>query len=219
MKISRATSGPYRDRIHYEIDEIENLTEDDLRKHELLPITPSRIDIDLYVEQRFVTPRYDDLPPTLLGYTDFGPNGPTDIVINQTLASDKSIVAKRRVRTTIAHEAGHALLHTILHIETGQTTFLGQEQEAPRIMCKEEDFKRTAYDGKWWEYQANLAMSSLLLPKRLTLTALEPYLTTTKLGTRALQPSTAELAARALSDIFDVNPIVATIRIQQLLKA
>jgi Zn-dependent peptidase ImmA (M78 family) len=217
VKIQRATSGPYRDRLHYTVEEIEHLTEDELRNHDLLPSTPSPINIDLYVEQRFVTPRYDDLKPTLLGYTDFGPNGPVDIVINTSLASDTSTVAKRRVRTTIAHEGGHALLHTILHIDTGQTTLLVTEQEAPRIMCKEEDLKRTAYDGKWWEYQANLAMSSLLLPKQLTLTALEPYLTITKLGVRTLDERNVERAAHALSDVFDVNPVVAKIRIQQLL--
>jgi len=217
MKISRATSGPYRDRLHYTMPEIETLTEDELRNFDLLPSTPGPINIDLYVEQRFLIPRYEKLSATLLGYTEFGPEGPIDIVINEALASDKSIVAKRRVRTTIAHEGGHALLHTILHLDTGQTSLLTTAAER-RVMCKEEDLRRNSYDGKWWEYQANLAMSSLLLPKHLTMTALEPFLSKTSMGVRTLDPHNLTRAIRALSEIFDVNPIVAKIRIQQLFK-
>lgn len=217
MKISRATSGPYRDRLHYTIPEIETLSEDELRNHDLLPSTPGPINIDLYVEQRFLTPRYENLSAKLLGYTEFGPEGPIDIVINEALASDKSIVAKRRVRTTIAHEGGHAMLHTILHLDTGQTSMLTTAAER-RVMCKEEDLQRNSYDGKWWEYQANLAMSSLLLPKHLTMTALEPFLSKTSIGVRTLDPHNLTRAAKALGEIFDVNPIVAKIRIQQLFK-
>lgn len=216
MKVSRATSGPYRDRLHYTIPEIETLTEEELRQQDLLPAKPGPINIDLYVEQRFLTPRYDTLSPTLLGYTEFGPNGPIDIVINAELASDRSTVAKRRVRTTIAHEGGHGLLHTILHLDTGQTTLLTSNPEERRFMCKEEDLQRNSYDGKWWEYQANLAMSSLLLPKHLTITALEPFLTKTVMGGQTIDPHNINRAASAISEIFDVNPIVAKIRIQQL---
>src|SRR5262249_48119417 len=158
-------------RIYYTNEQIERITEDELRKYDLLPTQPSPINIDLFVEQRFVTPRYDELRPNLLGYTEFGPSGPVEIVINQELASDQASVAKRRVRTTIAHEGSHAVLHAILHIDTGQTSLLRAGPDESRIMCKEEDLKRNAYDGKWWEYQANLGMSSFLLPKALTLTA------------------------------------------------
>lgn len=216
MKISKATSGPYRERIHYTTSELEELTAEELRNHQLLPAKPAPINIDLYVEQRFMVPRYDDLPPTLLGYTEFGPNGPTEIVLNQELASDPSPVAKRRMRATIAHEAGHALLHPILYLDTGQTTLLSSAPEQPRIMCKETDLHRTQYDGKWWEYQANLAMGMLLLPKALTLTSLEPYLTKTGLGIRTMDPHNITRASRALSDTFDINPKAAKIRIAQL---
>ena len=216
MKISRATSGPYRNRVHYTSEELEALTEDELRAQNLLPATPAAINIDLYVEQRFVTPRYEDLRPNLLGYTEFSTNGPIDIVLNQTLASDPSIVSKRRVRTTIAHEAGHALLHAILYLDAEQTSFIRSEAEPAQIMCKDADLARTRYDGKWWEYQANLAMGMLLLPKGLTLTALEPFLTRTPLGGRNMDPHNLARAGRALSAIFDVNPQAARLRIQRL---
>lgn len=218
MKITKATSGPYRQRLHYQLAEIEHITANELRTYDLLPSTPGPINIDRYVEHRFLTPRYEDLPPALLGYTAFGPDGPIDIAINEQLASDPSITAKRRVRTTIAHEGGHALLHSILHAETGQSSLLPIENE-PRIMCKEEDLARTSYDGKWWEYQANLAMGCLLLPEELTLTAVRPYRTATPLGGMIIEPHAVPHAARALSTIFDVNPVVAKIRIQQLCPA
>lgn len=218
MKTRPATSGPFRERLYYTADEIEHLTEEDLQKHGLLPSAPSPINIDLYVEQRFLVPRYDDLRPTLLGYTEFGPSGPVDIVLNQELASDRSLLARRRMRTTVAHESGHALLHAILYLSTGQTSLLNEaETEPPRILCKDQDLS-TGYNGRWWEYQANLAMGSLLLPKSLTLTALEPYLTRTGLGIRTLDPHNVRRAGRTLTDIFDVSQTVARIRIEHLFK-
>lgn len=217
MKISRATSGPYRQRLHYTLEEIENLAEDELRLLGLLPDAPSPINIDRFVEKRFVTPTYsDELADTLLGYTEFGPSGPVEIVLNAQLASDTSTVAKRRVRTTVAHEAGHGLLHTILHLPTEQTSLLASADESPRIMCKEQDFARSGYDGKWWEYQANLAMSSLLLPRSLTRGAVRDLLMTTAMGGVVLPVQHRRQAIAQLSTTFDVNPIVAKIRLEQL---
>ena len=217
MKTSRARSGPFRSRLHYTQEEIDRLAEDELQSVGLLPSSPAAINIDRYVEKRFFTPTYsDELPPTLLGFTEFGPSGPIEIVLNAQLASDPSPVAKRRVRTTIAHEAGHALLHAVLYLPTGQVTLLPEPAEQPRIPCKEQDFTRTSYDGKWWEYQANLAMSSLLLPRTLTTAALRDYVMTAALGATTLPIQHRQMAITDLSAIFDVNPVVAKIRIEHL---
>src|SRR5713226_7829376 len=57
---------------------------------------------------------YDDLPQQILGYTQFGPRGVERIVVSRRLAEEDSDVARRRDRATLAHEAGHGLLHAHL---------------------------------------------------------------------------------------------------------
>lgn len=77
-----------------------------------------------------------------------------------------------------------------------------------------------AYAGEWWEFQANRMMGALLLPKRLVASCLEDLLQLRgMLGELVLPDSAREPAVPRLSDVFDVNPIVARLRIQQLYPA
>jgi hypothetical protein len=60
-------------------------------------------------------------------------------------------------------------------------------------------------------------MGCLLMPKRLVDVAVEPYLTEQgRLGLRALDQSGRQKAVRELAEVFDVNPVVVRIRIDQL---
>jgi len=214
------SQGTFRWRLHYAAEEFECLTEQELKASDAFPSRPEPVNIDRYVEKRFLTPRYERLRPGLLGFTEFGPSGPIDIVISSELASDSSVLAKRRVRTTLAHEAGHAILHSVLYSTATTGALLRAEDatSAQRILCKEEDVN-PARDGKWWEYQANMAMSSLLLPKRLLLTALAPYLTRVGPGERTLEPYVARRMVKPLSTTFDVNPVVVRLRLAHLFPA
>ena len=75
------------------------------------------------------------------------------------------------------------------------------------------------YDGRWWEFQANKAIGGLLMPRRLVETALvaEKFcIEAGNLGQLALPPEKREAAARALADIFDVNPAVARLRLDDV---
>ena len=77
--------------------------------------------------------------------------------------------------------------------------------------------ERRAYDGRWWEFQANRAMGGLLCPAALMLEALKPFLIASgSLGAMILDEQRRESAVRGAADIFDVNPIVAKIRIDEL---
>lgn len=60
-------------------------------------------------------------------------------------------------------------------------------------------------------------IGALLLPRTLVRVALEPFLVPTgNLGLPMLPSERSRDAVRMLSDIFDVNPVVVEIRVQQL---
>jgi hypothetical protein len=95
--------------------QIDNMCWDELRSVGLLPSSPKPIRIDRFIEKRFnVSPQYEDLPNGVLGFTRFGKSGVTAVVISAALDAEGGKVAGRRVRTTIAHEGGHGLLHAHL---------------------------------------------------------------------------------------------------------
>jgi hypothetical protein len=72
----------------------------------------------------------------------------------------------------------------------------------------------------WSEYQANRAIGGLLLPRKLVTAALLPYMISTgALGGSVLDPARRADAERTLSTVFDVNPIVARIRLDDLFSA
>ena len=70
---------------------------------------------------------------------------------------------------------------------------------------------------RWWEFQANLAMSTLLLPKSLVEQALRSLLVRQGIVANwMLAVDRRERAIRLLSDTFDVNSVVARIRLDGL---
>jgi hypothetical protein len=225
MKTFRAKAGPFAERPFYELADIEDMCSDELRRADLYPSDPSPVRIERFVERRFCTPSYDDLPESVLGFTKFGSKGVEAIVVSKTLVEDPGKVSQRRVNTTLAHEAGHALLHTYLFAQTANLLSLFENQvdpTSPRILCRNDtvmaETARRSYDGRWWEYQANLTIGPLLLPAVLVRKYLEPRMVRTgALGTLRLPSASRDLAVRDLAAVFEVNPIVAKIRLNQLM--
>lgn len=214
MKTFPARFGPFPDVLQFELEEIENICLDALAEVKLLPNAPGAVRIDRFVEKRFgLAPEYrNDLPPGILGYSKINSDGPQAIVLNQQLSENPSAAAERRVRTTIAHEAGHCLLHATLYIsQPSSSTLL-----LPPIMCRDEDVHpRTKGNGcRWWEFQANCAMAALLLPKPLLLRALDPFFSAGRHGGRLLVAKNFTAAVQAVAQIFDVNPVVARLRLE-----
>jgi hypothetical protein len=189
-----------------------------LKQVDLLPDTPRPIRIDAFVERYFkIHPAYEALPPGVLGFTEFSATGVSAMVISSRLDDEGTKIAERRIRTTFAHEAGHGLLHTELFNLGAKPVHLFEDDDPqPHILCRDDgETGQTGYRGKWWELQANLAIGGLLMPVALTLDAAKPF---TKeeglLGLPVLKDKHA--AARALAEIFDVNPVVARIRLDEL---
>lgn len=223
MKSFRAKSGPFYERPHFEPGEIDRICVDELRKAGCLPATPEPIRIDRFIEKRFnVVPEYDDLPDGILGYTRFSKKGVEAIVVAKALDTDGGKVADRRIRTTLAHEGGHGLLHAYLFaVEDASASFFDSEPEdKDKILCRDvqgESSRQGRYDGRWSEYQANRAIGGLLLPKKLVGMALQPYMAPAgALGVPTLDQKRRGEAERALAEIFDVNPVVARLRVADL---
>ena len=223
MKTFRTTSGPFSERPHFDPVEIDRMCVDELRKAGCLPMTPEPIRVDRFIEKRFnVVPEYDDLPDGVLGYTRFSKQGVEAIVVAKALDTDGGKVAERRIRTTLAHEGGHGLLHAYLFAiqDAAASLFNSEPEDKDKILCRDvqgESGRQGRYDGRWSEYQANRAIGGLLLPKKLVGMALQPYVAPAgSLGVPTLDQKRCGDAERALAEIFDVNPVVARLRIADL---
>ncbi|MBI4838575.1 MAG: hypothetical protein HY806_05425 [Nitrospirae bacterium] len=227
MRTYRTTSSPFTEKPFYTPDEVEQICVDSLQSVNLLPSEPQPIRIERFIEKQFkIYPTYEDLPEGVLGCIAFTTNGVKGIIISKSLSEEANKIAERRINTTLAHEAGHALLHTHLFV-------LGQKPESlfgnnvdsrkPKILCRNDaiqgirSYKEIRYDGRWWEYQANFAIGPLLLPRSLIMISLEPFLV--KMGMLEipiLNRGRQEEAVKTVAETFDVNPIVAKIRLDML---
>lgn len=224
MKTFKAKKGPLKTQLYFTSSEIERMCENELRSAGLLPDNPEAIRIDRFVEKRFcLTIQYDNLPQGLLGFTRFGSKGVENIVVTQALDEEGTVSAGRRVRSTLAHEAGHGLLHASLFaLEKKSKKIFGESHdETPRVLCRDSNAALTGggkvYSGEWWEHQANLVMRELLLPRVLIEKAVRPYLSSPGLlGPAVFDESKRGEAANALADIFDVNPIMVQYRLSEL---
>ena len=228
MKTFRTRAGPFKERPYYTDREIETTCTDELCNVGLFPSSPQPIRIERFVEKRFgITPIYEDLPDGLLGFTKFGPKGVEGISVSKLLAEEGSKPAERRINTTLAHEAGHGLLHAYLFALGKQTQALSLfgesvDRKQMKLLCRtggvqgvQESETKAGYDGRWWEYHANRVIGALLLPQSLVHEALKSVLTERgMLGTKVLEFARREEAVRILVDVFDVNPIVGRIRLR-----
>jgi hypothetical protein len=87
-------------------------------------------------------------------------------------------------------------------------------------LCRDElkDTGRTGtarYDGRWWEYQANMAMSALLMPRPLVQQVIAPFLQTDRFVPSLAREARSEVVLR-LAEVFDVNPAAARIRLNEI---
>lgn len=219
MRTYHGRGGPFQERPHFSDLEIDQMCEEALQKCGLLPTTPAPIRIERFVEKHFgVTPIYEDLPTGVLGYTTFSANGVKSIHVGNHLVDERTKISERRLNSTLAHEAGHGLMHAYLFAlqEAGLSLF-GRDSDVSRtkVLCRDEEQQnRSSYDGRWWELQANKAIGSLLLPRAVFQVALSPFLTCRDdMGGLTISLGQREKVARTLADVFEVNPAVARLRL------
>lgn len=223
MKTYRSTKGPFQEAVHYEDRDVEKIVLEELARVQLLPSEPSPIRVDRFIEKRFkVQIDSTEMKDGVLGFSEFGPNGVQAVYVAKSLDEDQSIPGRRRLRSTIAHEAGHCLLHAHLFVlsETRPLFADNSDPNSPKVLCRDlgsDTGITSAYKGQWWEFQANMAMGHLLLPTPLVKRAAQPYLKAAgNLGAFVLPEQDLDCAARGLAGVFDVNPVVAKIRLEKL---
>ncbi len=228
MKEYRTSQGPFPLRLHYETKEIDDICIDALKQVGLLPTEPAAIKIDLFLEKYFNVPiLYEDMGESIMGSTVFNSMGAvTGFTIARWIEEEGTSTAERRVRSTLAHEGGHGLLHPKLFISDQSADLFGRESDGLRpqnFVCRSTDISPGAtaagskYDGKWWEWQANRAIGGLLLPRPLVHQLVSQYFDETAFGI-ALHDSDRTDAENDTARIFDVNPIVARIRLQEMFR-
>ena len=221
MKERRDPASPFGISLWFPAGEIDDICLAALKANKCLPAEPGVVEIETFIEKQFgCAAEYEDLGAGVLGFTRFGTDGRVlRMGVNSKLFDGGSSGA-RRARATFAHEAGHGLLHSLLFINPPRSDLFPSgtfDAGKRQIMCRDEDlFGKRAYDGRWWEVQANYAIGGLLLPKALVQTATRPFLKVDGLGLEVLPDEKREEASRSLAEIFEVNPAAVRIRLGQL---
>ena len=187
----------------------------------------SGIDVDLVLLKAFgLEADYVDLPTGVLGRTIFDRLGNARIEVSRDLdeASASDNLARRRLRTTLAHEGGHVACHSTLFIEDTATMPLFPEDDAPEqegILCREASFgnyDERRYSGEWWEYQANQCMASLLLPRKLFLEKVDGEVEAMGAASfdEVICRDSGEKVVRSLANCFDVSLEAVLFRLKGL---
>ena len=134
MRISRARSGPFVEQHYYEGAEFEEMSIAELSGVGLFPEIPEPVRVDRFIEKRFgVIPEYDDLPPGVMGFTKFGPEEIEAVIISRALSEEGRQSAERLINSTLAHEAGHMIMHKGLFTlqVRGERAFPAAERHRP----------------------------------------------------------------------------------------
>lgn len=184
------------------------------------------IDVDVIIEQGLQADLdYVPLPPGVLGQTRFFRDGTVRIELSRELSerAETDAVARRRLRSTMAHEVGHVACHTSLHVGDTETfslftqEMLGPPTNAEPIMCKE-DRIGFRYQGEWWEFQANQCMAALLLPRALVAESTRAIYRDNGVSNfeDLIRHDKAFAAVNHLADEYDVNGAAVLYRLQAL---
>lgn len=218
MRTYRTSTGQFSEWPFYKDDEVDRMCSDALSQNGLMPSEPGPVRIDRFVEKHFnIAVIYEAIGSGVLGFTSFGERGVASMHIDDP--NDGNPVSERRVRSTLAHEAGHGLMHAHLFCaEFNRGNLFGGDADVSqeKVLCRE---PRTGYDGRWWELQANMAIGALLMPRDLLLRAMEPFVERQGMfQTPVLREARRGEAISAMSELFDVNLPVARIRIDGFFK-
>ena len=228
MKIMPDKHGRFGKRLYFESPEFDEMM-DDLRMRVGVDVFQegSGIDVDLVLYKAFgLEPDFVHLPTGVLGRTVFDQEGHARVELSRDLdeASHSDELARRRLRTTLAHEVGHVACHSTLFIEDTATMSLFPDDNAPAhedILCREASVgsgDERRYQGEWWEYQANQCMASLLLPRKLFGEKVQSGLESRGAASfdEVIRKGSAAKAVRSLSDCFDVSQEAVFYRLQDL---
>ncbi len=152
--------------------------------------------------------------------TKFSTSGVLEIVVSSRLDEEGGKVSERRIRTTLAHEGGHCLLHCHLFaLVPRQAASLWRTIPSPinpKCCVEMNGFlvpSTQVSGGKSKQIRRWLACCSQSILWKLLLNHISLY---KAYWLKNFGTNDREKAARELADVFDVNPIVVRFRIEQL---
>jgi hypothetical protein len=176
MRQYRGAGG--EERIWFEPSEIERMMATELQRAGLMPTDAAPVvNLDAFIERhlKVTLDPYADLESSVLGVTEFFEGKPPRVSINKDLTGsaldeDESPPGRLgRWRATVAHEAGHVLLHrSLFEFAAGNMSLFETRQPGDGVRQLHRCLKRDATyatGGDWREVQANQAMAALLMPK------------------------------------------------------
>ena len=218
-------------RIWYEDFEFDEICENELRRAGLYPSrTDTPVRIEKFVEGHLgvCLDQYAPLDPGILGKTTFRPAKVPLVEINRSLTKaaidTRSSPRSRRGRwkATLAHEAGHVLLHAKLfpQYQIGKLfEYDGVEVNDlidPVFRCATNgvDADPRAATVDWKEYQANRSIGALLMPASLLRELYKDVI-----GDRDEAASLPDSQGKSslvedMAELFDVSNQVARIRLE-----
>lgn len=168
MRESRDRRGRLPYRLWYEETEIERICEREVAEVVPTPdLSEPALDIDWFIETRLnLVPEYVWLPGGVLGATEFNTRGEVRLQIASELSirAERHQDSERLLRSTLAHEAAHVLLHRILFLKESKAMF--GDSSSRNELCRSVGYGEPAYQGEWYEWQANRGMAALLMPCR-----------------------------------------------------
>lgn len=223
MRAGKSTTGPFCRRLYLPENDIERITREALESVDLLPETPGPIRIERLIYLLFgFEEDYEELPAHVMGCAKFTRRGLCRIAVNRDLAEKDDAISRLRVRSTLAHEVGHGIFHTNLFIEKLErdaTTRMLEEDagifdsvSGEGFMCRAEAGMAEVPKFEWWEYQANLAMAAILLPKHLVIEAARAHLPEV-LSVSGSFESKVAAAESELASLFNVSRRMVSIRL------
>lgn len=229
MKSWKDASSPWGKQLRFEDSEFDAMM-DEMRGRagDESFVTGKGVDVDLILLRAIgVEADYVDLPAGILGRTVFAADRAVRIEVSRALsdAAESDRVARRRLRTTLAHECGHVACHHALFIRDTESLSLfpasAMATTAPArqpIMCRAEGISGSGYRGEWWEFQANRCMASLLLPRRMVGDSVRRRLAAGgfKTGEECVHHGAGEQLIVELADEYDVSQTATLYRLQSL---
>jgi Zn-dependent peptidase ImmA (M78 family) len=177
-------------------------------------------DLTVFVEQHCTRlDQYADLSAEgddVEGMTCFAKDGPPDIFISQELSTQPH--RENRLRTTLAHEFGHAFYHRAVFDDLFRAPrgLFEAARTKPRTVCKRATMLQ-ASEIDWLEWQAGYVSGAILMPATPLRRMAADLLRDAGVHAAAVVGSpAAERIERATVDRFQVSREAAQVRLRKL---
>ena len=221
MRTRPDSSSPWGVRVWYDDAEFDLMMDELRTRARLSKFEPGRgIDVEqILLDVYNVSPDFGETDERTLGRSTFHTDGRLEVSVSRTLsdAAESDHVARRRLRSTLAHECAHIVLHQHLHVAPATGYLFEPPVSAPKVLCRSATIDRLQ-GVDWWEFQANRGMACLLLPKALLTASVREAIKA--LGAtdvrELLRAGQSELLVRQLMNEFDVGMEMTIYRLQDL---